>query len=148
MGKGDRNTRRMRLFVEEVQNNARLELIDELVSPSFHNHSAEPGRGEDREGVRAAVAALHAAFSDLRVEVKQCVGEGDLVATHKVLRGRHTGEWAGIAPSGRPFALEVMDLVRYRDGLQVEHWSVADALGFLRQTGALPGGRDRDTSEG
>ncbi|WP_030379783.1 MULTISPECIES: ester cyclase [unclassified Streptomyces] len=138
MDKDERNTGRMRRFVEEVQNGARLELIDELISPSFRNHSAEPGQGDDREGVRTAVTRLHAAFSDFRVEVRSCVGEGDLVATHKVFRGRHTGEWSGIAPSGRPFAFEVMDLVRYRDGQQVEHWSVADALGFLRQTGAFP----------
>lgn len=93
--------------------------------------------GDGRDGVRAATAAIHSAFSGFGVDVLHCVGDGDLVATHKMFRGTHTGEWFGIPPSGNPFGLVVMDLVRHRDGQMVEHWAVADALGFLRQTGAL-----------
>ncbi len=128
---------RMRLFVEEVQQKGRLELIDTLVHADYHNHTAEPGQGKDREGVRATMAAMHAAFSDLTVRVLHCVGNGDLVATHKTFRARHTGPWFGVPPSGNQVEFRVMDLVRYRDGQMAEHWAVADALSLLRQTGAL-----------
>jgi predicted ester cyclase len=66
-----------------------------------------------------------------------CIGEGDLVSTHKVFRGTHTGDWFGVPPSGKPLEFAVMDLVRYRDGLMIEHWAIADALTLLQQTGAL-----------
>ncbi|MEW1827211.1 ester cyclase [Streptomyces sp. NPDC088196] len=135
-------TDRMRYFVEQVQEKGRLDLIDELVHPGFRNHTVEPGQRDDREGMRATMAALHEAFSDLRVEVLHCVGDGDgdgdLVATHKVFRGRHTGAWFGVPPSGNPVEFRVMDLVRYQDGQLSEHWAVADAVSLLRQTGALP----------
>ena len=134
---GKSNVDRMRFFVEEVQQKGRLELIDTLVHASFHNHTAEPGRGVDREGVRTTVAAMHAAFSGLTVQILHCVGDGDLVATHKVFRARHTGPWFDVPPSGNQVEFRVMDLVRYRDGQLAEHWAVVDTLSLLRQTGAL-----------
>ncbi|WP_077063585.1 ester cyclase [Streptomyces sp. MP131-18] len=128
---------RMRFFVEQVQHGGRFELIDTLVHADYHNHTAEPGQGKDREGVRATMVAMHAAFSDLTVQILHCVGDGDLVATHKRFRARHTGPWFNVPPSGSQVEFRVMDLVRYRDGQMAEHWAVADALSLLRQTGAL-----------
>jgi predicted ester cyclase len=131
------NVDRMRFFVERVQQRGRFELIDMLVHADYHNHTAEPGQGADREGVRATMVAMHAAFSDLTVRILHCVGDGDLVATHKVFRARHTGRWFDVPPSGNQVEFRVMDLVRYQDGQMTEHWSVADAMTLLRQTGAL-----------
>ncbi|MFD3583610.1 ester cyclase [Streptomyces sp. NPDC058683] len=88
----------------------------------------ERGQGADRQGVRETGAALHEAFSELRVEVLHRVGDGDLVATHKVLRGRHTGAWFGVPPSDNPVEFRVMDIVGYRNGQGAEHWAVADAV--------------------
>ncbi|KOU53101.1 ester cyclase [Streptomyces sp. WM6378] len=128
---------RMRFFVEQVQERGRFELIDELVRPDFRNRTAEPGQSQGREGVREVMAALHEAFSELRVQIVHCVATGDLVATHKVFRARHTGSWFGVPASGRQVEFRVMDVVRYEDGQWAEHWAVADAVGLLRQTGAL-----------
>jgi len=131
------NVERMRLFVEQVQEKGRFELIDALVRPGFRNHTAEPGQRDDRAGIGETVAAMHEAFSGLRVEIVHCVGAGDFVATHKVFRGKHTGPWLGVPPSGNHVEFRVMDLLRYQGGQWAEHWAVADALGLLRQTGAL-----------
>jgi predicted ester cyclase len=137
MSSQDSNTERMRLFVGQVQEKGRFELIDRLVRPDFRNHTTEPGQRGDRAGIGETVAAMHAAFSELRIEILHCAGDGDLVATHKMFRGRHTGPWFGVPPSGNQLEFRVMDLVRYRDGQWAEHWAVADAVSLLRQTGAL-----------
>ena len=131
------NAERMRSFIEQVQEGGRTELIDELVRPDFRNHTAEPGQRDDREGVRQTMAAMHEAFSDLRVEILHCLADGEFVATHKMFRARHTGPWFGIPASGNAVEFRVMDLVRYQDGQWAEHWAVADAVSLLRQTGAL-----------
>ena len=131
------NVERMRLFGEQVQARGRLELIDALVHPEFRNHAVEPGQRSDRAGIGETVATMHEAFSGLRVEILHCVGAGELVAIHKVLRGRHTGTWFGVPASGNQVEFRVMDLVSYRDGQWAEHWAVADAVGLLRQTGGL-----------
>jgi predicted ester cyclase len=127
----------MRLFVEQVQAKGRIELIDALVRPEFRNRTVEPGQRDDRAGIGETVAAMHEAFSGLRIEILHCVGEGELVATHKMFRGRHTGPWFGLPPSGNPVEFPVMDLVRYRDGQWAEHWAVADVVSLLGQTGGL-----------
>lgn len=132
------NAESMRFFIEQVQERGRTELIDELVRPDFRNHTVEPGQRDDREGIRETTAAMHAAFSDLRIEILHCIGDGEFVATHKVFRGSHTGAWFGVPPSGNPVEFRVMDLVRFQDGQLFEHWAIADALSLLRQTGALP----------
>ena len=131
------NVNRMRFFVEQVQERGRLELIEGLVRPEFRNRTVEPGQLDDRAGIGETVAAMHEAFSDLRIEILHCVGDGEFVATHKLFRARHTGPWFGRQPSGNPVEFRVMDLVRYRDGQWDEHWAVADAISLLRQTGAL-----------
>jgi predicted ester cyclase len=82
------NAERMRFFVEQVQEGGRVELIDELVRPDFRNRTAEPEQRDDREGVRQTMAAMHEAFSDLRIEILHCVADGEFVATHKMIRGR------------------------------------------------------------
>ena len=130
-------TDRMRSFVELVQQEGRLELVDDFVHPDFRNHTVQAGQRDDRRGVWETTRDMHEAFSELRVEVLHCVGDGDLVATHKVFRGRHTGSWFGVPPSGNPVEFRVMDLVRCQDGQLIEHWAVADAVTLLRQTGAL-----------
>ncbi|MFI5778883.1 ester cyclase [Nocardia sp. NPDC051570] len=137
MSSQDSNADRMRSFVEQVQQQGRLELIDDFVHPDFRNRTAEPGQRDDRLGVRETMHAMHEAFSDLRVEVVHCLADGDLVATHKMFRGRHTGPWFGVPPSGNPIEFRVIDLVRLQNGQLIEHWAVADALSLLRQTGAL-----------
>ena len=98
------NTERMRFWIEQVQEGGRTELIDELVRPGFRNHTIEPGQPDDRDEVHATVAAMHAAFSGLRIEILHCVGDGDLVATHKMFRGRHTGPCRARRHRGWPSA--------------------------------------------
>lgn len=122
------NVERMWMFVEQVQEEGRLELIEDLVRPDFRNHTIEPGQRDDRAGIGETVAAMHEAFSDLRIKILHCVGDDEFVATHKVFRGRHTGSWFGLPPSGNAVEFRVMDLVRYRDGQWAEHWAVVGGL--------------------
>jgi predicted SnoaL-like aldol condensation-catalyzing enzyme len=44
----------------------------------------------------------------------------------------------GHPASGRPVDVTVFDVMRFEDGLVVEHWGVADQLGLLLQVGAMP----------
>lgn len=129
MGSQESNVERMRFFVEQVQEGGRFHLIDELVHPGFRNRTIGPGQRDGLDGVRDFMTALHEAFSDLRIEILHCVGDGDLVATHKMFRGRHTGPWFGAPPSGELVEFRVMDVIGFQDGLLVEHWAVIDPMG-------------------
>ncbi len=134
----EENKALMHRFVEAVQNQHNLALLDDLLAPTFVNHSAPPGLPADREGVRQLFTLFRAAFPDGRMTIEQMVAEGDKVATRKTFQGTHQGEFLGIAPTGRQVAISLIDIVRLVDGKLVEHWNVVDNLGLLQQLGVVP----------
>ena len=130
------NKERQRLFVEVLQDRGELDRVEEFVHPAFVDHSAVPGLPDGPEGVRAVLGAVRAGFPDHDAEVIHVVAEGDLVATYKTFSGTHTGDFFGIPATGRRATIRVMDFVRYRDGLVVEHWNVVDFAGLQAQLSA------------
>ena len=52
--------------------------------------------------------------------------------------GRHTGEFMGLAPTSRSFAFRQVHIIRFQDGMGIEHWAVPDDLDLARQLGAIP----------
>jgi len=43
----------------------------------------------------------------------------------------------GIPPTGRRVSMGLIDIVRIADGRVVEHWSMGDNLGVMRQLGVI-----------
>lgn len=123
-------------FNQEVIAQCRREAFEALVADGFVNHSAAPGQDSGREGLwHTFKHVLHAGLANLQVEVLDQVAEGDKVTTRKRITGQHTGELLGIAATGRQVVIEVMDIVRLRDGQYIEHWginSLGSALAALR----------------
>jgi len=127
-------------FVDEVQSGGNIDLVDEICSPEFVNHSAPPGIPADREGIKIVAAMFRRAFPDSYFTVEDTVAEGDKVATRKTFHGTHEGEFMGIPPSGRSVSMGLIDIVRILDGRFAEHWSMGDTLDMMRQLGAIPSG--------
>ena len=64
------------------------------------------------------------------------LADGDKVVTRKTFHGTHTGEFMGLPSTGNAISVDVIDIVRVRDGKFVEHWNVLDTLVLMRQMGA------------
>ena len=128
----------VRRFVDEVQSGGNTELIDEICSAEFVNHSASPSLPADREGIKILTTMFKGAFPDSYFTVEDMIAEGDKVVTRKTFHGTHEGEFMGIPPSGRTVTVSLIDVVRISDGLAVEHWSVGDNLGMMQQLGVIP----------
>ena len=133
----ERNKAVVRRFIEEVQNKKNMDLFDELNAPDFVNLSAPPGMASDREGGKMFLGGFLSAFPDSQVTVDDMIAEGDRVVTKKSFVGTHTGEFAGIPPSGKTVSLQYVDILRLRDGKIIEHWLCMDQLTFLQQLGAI-----------
>jgi predicted ester cyclase len=116
--------------------------------PNCINHEAPPGADQGVEGMIQTMLWLKGAFSDRRYEIHQVVGEGDTVVVYCTFHGRHTGEFMGLAPTGRSFASRQVHIVRFQDGKGIEHWAVRDDLAMLRQLGALPSQAGRPVAAG
>ncbi len=128
----------VRRFVDEVQSGGNIDLIDEVCSPGFVNHSAPPGIPADREGIKILTAMFRGAFPDSHFTIEDMVAEGDKVATRKTFHGTHGGDFMGMPPTGRVVSMGLIDIVRVSDGRVVEHWAMGDSLGMMQQLGVIP----------
>jgi predicted ester cyclase len=128
----------VRRFIDEYQTGADKAAFAELLDPDVVDHSRPPGIAPGAEGVRQQFDGFRAGLPDFRATILHQVAEGDLVITHKVFHGTHTGELLGIPATGREVEIVVMDVVRVSGGRIVEHWGLVDRLGLLQQLGALP----------
>ena len=52
--------------------------------------------------------------------------------------GEHRGDFRGVPATGRPYVLEGITIMRFRDGQVVERWASADFLGLMVQLVAVP----------
>jgi hypothetical protein len=113
--------------------------IDAVLARSFLSYDVRGTRS--RSGFKRYVADLHRSFSGLRFEVHENIGvlaEGDLVALRTILTGNHSGDYAGVAPTGRPIQTSASHIFRIRDDQLVEHWPVVDTYRILVAIGGIP----------
>jgi predicted ester cyclase len=108
------------------------------VHPNFIDHDGPPGAPQGLEGMAWSLRMLQAAFSDRRWEIHQVIAEDDTVVLSCTFHGRHTGQFMGLAPTSRSFAFRQVHIIRFQDGMGIEHWAVPDDLDLARQLGAIP----------
>jgi predicted ester cyclase len=127
-----------RRFYEEVINQKRLAVVDEVAGANYVSHSFPPGLPPGREGLKAFVGAFHAAFPDGHLSIDQMIVEGDTIATRLTFHGTHTGNFMSIPPTGKKVTVPALDMARYVDGKLVEHWGGPDQMSLLQQLGVIP----------
>ena len=135
-----RNRQLVRRYFEEVWNQGRVDLLDELLSPDYVNHTpstANPPRGP--EGLKPIVAAIRKGFPDLHFSIEDIIVTEDRAVARTIMTGTHRGDLFGLAPTGRRMAVNQINIEHIRDGRIVEHWRVTDELTQMRQLGLFPG---------
>jgi steroid delta-isomerase-like uncharacterized protein len=133
----EHNKTLVRRVIEEIYNRGNLAAADELAASDLVVHlTSQEICG--REGAKQYVAALRAAFPDLRMTIEDQIAEGDRVVTRWTARGTHMGEFQGILPTGKQARVAGIDIDRIADGKTVECWSHMDELGMMQQLGVIP----------
>jgi steroid delta-isomerase-like uncharacterized protein len=127
-------------FFEEVFNNKKVELLDELVASDVIDHNkiifAQPG---GPGGVAEGIRMLLGAFPDLSAVVERLVGEEDYVVAQVRMAGTNTGPYPRVPePTGRRTEWDSMLMFRMEDGKIAELWGTSDRMGMLTQLGILP----------
>ena len=134
----DTHKQLVRRFVDEIFVKGNADAVDELLAPDFASHTF-PSTGDGRADMKAAIERVHGALSDVTFTVDELVAEGDLVAALLTSSATQTGELMGIPASGKHYEIGEMHLFRVRDEQVVEHWHYHDAMGMMKQLGAMPG---------
>jgi steroid delta-isomerase-like uncharacterized protein len=112
--------------------------VEEVLGPDLIIHDGTDGELRGLDEMRGFLSAYRGAFADARSTVEQQVAEGDLVVTRWRASGTHTGEFQGLAPTMRPFALTGVTIERIAGDRIVEVWVYRDDLGLVRQLGVVP----------
>jgi len=120
-------------LIDEAQCKGNLEVVDELLSDDFVDHTPLPGLPPTRAGVKTLFGYLRSAFPDLQVHVQEQIAEGEKVATRKVFAGTHRGEFLGVAPTSRVITFEVIDILTVRGGKIAEHRVILDQAALQKQ---------------
>jgi|GEM_PF-6371474 len=94
-----------------------------------------PGRLPGLRAIGLVFSELHAAFSDMKIELETAVADEDSIAFAYTLTGTHTGPYLGIPGTGKSVKVRGMQLSKFKDGKMVERWGSSDQLGILQQIG-------------
>jgi len=130
------NKAAVRRFNADVIGAGDRKAFDALMDPGFVNRSAPPGSPAGPEGMwHTFQAVLRPALNGLSVTIHDQVCEGDMVTTRKTITGTHSGVLMGIEPTGQSVSIDVIDIVRIKDGRYAEHWGINTLPTVLAQLG-------------
>jgi steroid delta-isomerase-like uncharacterized protein len=127
-----------RRWMIEVWQRGNVAAVDDLHAPDFVD-SSPAGRAADREGYKAGVAELYAAFPDFCAAVDDLIVDAAAgrVAIRWTASGTHQGAFLGAPPTGRRITFRGIDILRIEGGQIVERWGEWDGIDLLHQLGML-----------
>ena len=129
----------VRRLYEEVWNKRRLELVDEIISPSHALH--DPNLTDSSVGPDAykrQVSRFIAGIPDLRLTIEDIVGEKEKLAVAWTISGTHTGEFMGIPATNKKVYVEGITINHIVDGKIMDSYISWDTFGMMQQLGAVP----------
>jgi predicted ester cyclase len=134
----DANIEVIRSYLSRVDGGD-FDALREVSTPGLVVHF--PGADLSLDEAEETLRTFYSAFPDFTHTVDDIFGVGDRVVLRATDRGIHSGEFMGIAPTGKRIEIGVLAIFRFQgDGLIDEVWEEADLLGLLRQLGVpLPG---------
>jgi predicted ester cyclase len=116
----------VRRLIDEVMNQRRLEVVDEIYSPALAARA------------RAWIAPFLDSFADVEMRIVDIVGEGDRVVGRFSCSGTHVGTWRDHPPTDARFTnVAEVYFFRIRDGRIASAWGLEDTWERLRQLGLL-----------
>jgi predicted ester cyclase len=127
-----------RRWGEEVWGKGSQAAIDELLAANFVFNYPLPGATPDLKGYKQTVTMMLGPFADIQSTMEDMVAEGDKVAVRWSYRFKHTGEFMGIAPTGKQVTITGISILRIAGGKIVEEWGEMNNLGMLQQMGVIP----------
>jgi predicted ester cyclase len=133
---GADHERVVRRLIEEGFNRGQIQILDELLDPAYVEHQpVAPGVPPTKDAVPAMIGSLRRGFPDIHLSIEAIDAVDDRVWIRLRATGTNSGPFMGNLPTGRKMTIDVIDMVRMREGRIVEHWGVPDHLSLMEQLG-------------
>ena len=121
----------------DALNQKNLAILDEVDAPDLVVHIVSTTI-QGLEAFKQGLSLFLTAFPDARFTIEDMIVEGDRVVVRYTFRGTHTGNFMGIAPTGKQVTVTEIEIFRVANGRGVENWTNSDDLGLLQQLGVVP----------
>ena len=128
----------VRRWFEEVWNQGRSEVIDELLAEHAVIHGLLDATGNPVRNLHSFHdfhRQFRGAFPDMYVSVEDAISEGDKVVARCHVEGRHRGDHLGFAATNAPVDFEGIAIVRVANGKIAEAWNQFDFMQMNKQLG-------------
>ena len=149
------STQAVEALFTQVFRDGNYDLADQILTDDFRFQYPFPGFAPGPEGIKQFSRAFHQGFPGFEVEVNDLFGteteKGEAeVSIRWTLRGRHTGEFLGIQPTGNYVTVSAIGIYTGKEqappigefdapseGTLKAGWLEMDTLGLLQQVGAV-----------
>ena len=130
----EQNKALARRFLEGLDG-YRIEIFDEVFSSEARIYF--PGTFEPLsiDQVKSLVSGFYDAFDNMDHNVQDLFADGDKVLARTRNSITHSGEFAGIAPTGKVIQLDELLVFRIEQGMIVELWIQEDFVWMYQQLG-------------
>ena len=98
-----------------------VSMIDSAVSSDFVGHTEHGDMG--RDSLKAMIVSMHKEFPDMKMETMKEGGDNEYVFSQIHNSGTSNG---GMGMPKGPFDMHSIEVVKFKDGKAVEHWSYVD----------------------
>jgi predicted ester cyclase len=127
-----------RRVFEEIINEGKLEVAEEVVTPTTRVVVPFTHPGHGVSGLQKIASSLRGGFPDIHIELEDIIAVDDKVALRwKTTRQTHTGMYRGLPPTGKEVRITGMAIFHFENGKIEEFWLELDQLNGARQMGAV-----------
>jgi steroid delta-isomerase-like uncharacterized protein len=134
----EQNRQLITRYFEEVWNQGRLDVLDEIMAPDYLNHSSSiPDPRPGPADLKPIVKAMREGIPDLKYDILDMVITAEKAAVFLRVTGTHSGTFFGIPPTGKKIDVRQMQIEWIRNGKIWQHWRVTDELSLMRQLGQI-----------
>ncbi|MEP6467251.1 MAG: ester cyclase [Parafilimonas sp.] len=122
---------------DEIVNKGNVKLFDTNFSPNvvYDNVNTHLQGIDD---VKKYFEEYITGFSNREFKVLEIYGDGDHVIKRWSFTGTHTGDFAGIKPTGKRITVEGVTIAKMKMGKVVAERDYADDLGLMEKLGVIP----------
>jgi len=124
-------------FIEEVLNQGRFEVAEEIVAKDFVELDPLPGQNQGRDGLVEVLKGMRSAFPDIHWTVEETIACEEKVVTRFTWTGTQHGVFLGIPATGRSVSVKGIVIDRVVDGLMTDSRILMDTLSLMQQLGVV-----------
>ena len=122
----------MRRLVEEVINDKRLNVIDDIIHPDYVYRTPDQEL-HGRQALRELFNTYHVALPDLHIQINDLISIDNKAVLLFTLSGTHKDELMGIPATSKQVNINGMIFSRFDNGQIIEEWELLDQFTLFQQ---------------